>query len=110
LTGSPTYDEPCIGASYSIIGDVVYLTGSLQFSAGFAGQIGTLPPGARPTHVLYLIVGGDGAGGTTWVTLRVDPGGRVSVYNGGATTVYTGTSSFSGFNVYLQGTAFHTGS
>jgi hypothetical protein len=110
LTGSPVYDEPCIGASYTIISGVVYLSGSLQFSAGFVGQIGTLPAGARPTHVLYLIVGGDGAGGTTWVTLRVDPGGGVSVYNGGATTVYTGTSSFSGFNVYLQGIAFHTGS
>jgi hypothetical protein len=104
LTSSPVYNDPCLGAAYSIIGNSVYLSGQLQLSAGFAGQIGTLPPAARPAHVLYLIAGGDGAGGTTFVTLRVDPGGAVSVYNGGQ------ASYFPGFNVWLLGTAFHAGS
>jgi hypothetical protein len=83
---------PCTGVAYAIISGVVYLSGWLQLNPGFTGQIGVLPAGARPAHVLYLIVGGDGTGGTQWVTMRIDPAGAVSIFNGGGNS--------SGFNVF----------
>jgi hypothetical protein len=93
---------PCMGLAYAIISGVVYLTGWLQLSPGFFGQIGVLPAGARPAHVLYLIVGGNGTGGTQWVTMRIDPSGAVGIYNGGGDS--------SGFYVNPTGTAYHTNS
>jgi hypothetical protein len=100
----------CFGLEYSIISGVVYLTGWMQFNQGFTGQIAVLPAGARPAHVLYLIVGGDGTGGTQWVTMQINPNGVVSVYNGGAVDLYNPGNSTPGFNVYPAGTSYHVNS
>jgi hypothetical protein len=100
----------CLGLEYSIISGVVYLTGWMQFNQGFTGQIAVLPTGARPAHVLYLIVGGDGTGGTQWVTMQINPNGVVSVSNGGAVDLYNPNNNSPGFNVYPAGTSYHINS
>lgn len=99
LNGGTEYG-PCVTPSDSIIGGVVYLTGYYQFNAGFSGQFAVLPPGARPTHYLYLTVFGDGADGNQWVTLRIDPDGAMSVFNGDP----------QGFSVFLTGISYHANS
>jgi hypothetical protein len=76
--------------SYYISGNVVYLTGELSLPDGFNGKIFVLPPGARPSHVLWVTYSGDG-------TLRINPDGSVYVY---------GTEDY----MHLSGMSFHLGS
>jgi len=89
------------GAAYDISGNVVYLTGFMSTAYGFSGEIAVLPPAARPTHYLYMIVYND-APGPAYDTLRIDPDGSMWLLgpSGGET----------GGLVTLSGLSFHLGS
>jgi hypothetical protein len=86
-TGSEYCSTP---PSYYISGSVVYLTGDLSLPDGFNGEIFVLPPGARPSHVLWMTYNGDG-------TLKINPDGSVYVY---------GSEDY----MYLSAMSFHLGS
>jgi hypothetical protein len=84
--------------------NVVYLTGYIQFPAGFDGEITVLPAADRPTHVLYMIANTGGTFTTVadqYLTVQIDPDGSVRVYS-----PPNGTASF----VALSGLSFHLGS
>jgi len=100
LLSSAVRDLSCQPPSWYISGGVVYLTGPVLIAAGFNGQFATLPPGARPAHTLYLIANGDGPGMTVYVTLRIDPSGAVSVFNG--------ADYSEGYAISLSGLSWHT--
>jgi hypothetical protein len=69
-----------VGApSYSTVGGVVYLSGGLHNRTAGNSFFAVLPKGARPAHVLYITVP---SGGFVPVTLRVEPDGRMFLYNG----------------------------
>jgi hypothetical protein len=62
----------CDGLAFVPIGDVIYLGGQLTVPAGFAGDIGILPPAARPSHYLYMIASND-------VPVSISPDGQVAI-------------------------------
>ena len=90
----------CNGPSYYTSGNVVYLNGFMQFPAGFNGEFAVLPPAARPTHFLYMIVSNYGAGTSaadTYDMLRIDPDGSMWVFsppNGSTELVSLSAMSF----------------
>jgi hypothetical protein len=109
LAGSQA--DACDPLSYAVVNGVVYLSGTMQFPSsraipgGFSGEFAVLPAGARPAHVLYLDVAGQGANNNKWVTLRIDPSGAVSVFNGGQG--FAGSSTLK-FEVWLDGLSYHS--
>jgi hypothetical protein len=101
----------CDPLSYAIVNGVVYLSGTMQFPSqyatpgGFSGEFAVLPAGARPTHVLYLDVAGQGANHNSWVMLRIDPSGAMSVFHGGFGPAGSSTLKF---EVWLDGLSYHS--
>jgi hypothetical protein len=89
----------CKPASSYIAGGVVYLTGYLNFPAGFNGEFAVLPAGARPAHTLYMVIDGDGPNNAVFVTLRIDTDGAMWIF-GSRTTA----DNF----VSLSGLSYHT--
>ena len=71
----------CSAPSYYMSGNVVYLNGFMQFPGGFQGEFAVLPPAARPSHFLYMIVSNDGAGSASptdlYAVLTIDPDGSM---------------------------------
>jgi hypothetical protein len=68
--------------SYYISGGVVYLTGTLaQPIPNGNGYFAQLPPGARPTHNLYLTLS---AGGQPHASLMIGQDGWMYLWGGGA--------------------------
>ena len=80
------------GPSYFISNGVVYLDGGV-INTG-SGAVAALPPGARPTHTLYLTVG---TGNGKWypAVLQINPDGSMYTY-GGPASVYN-DSNFTSF-------------
>ena len=89
----------CNNASYYIDAGVIYLTGFIEFSGSFSGELGVLPPGARPAHTLYLVVYG-GAANAEYVTLEIEPNGEMYVSGAGGSVPC----------IQLDGLSYHTGS
>ncbi len=69
-----------VGApSYSLTGGVVYLSGGLHRRNAGGAFFAVLPKGARPAQVEYITVP---SGGWVPVALRVEPDGRMYLYDG----------------------------
>ena len=63
-------------AGYTLINGVAYPSGTMINSVGSAnGTFATLPPGARPTHALYLILN---EGPAPRACLEIDPDGNMT--------------------------------
>ena len=80
------------GPSYYLSNGVVYLDGGV-INTG-SGTVAMLPPGARPTHTLYLTVG---TGNDNWypAVLQINPDGSMYTY-GAPPSVYN-DSNFTSF-------------
>jgi hypothetical protein len=84
LNGSGPLSWCNTAPSYFISGNVVYLTGTMAVPAGSNGEIAVLPPAARPTHELYMIVNnyyGSSESPASYLTLRIDPSGAMWIFN-----------------------------
>jgi hypothetical protein len=70
--------------SYGIRDGVVYLTGKIRKPAAGSSTFARLPAGYRPAHALWIqvLTGADDVPGT----LRIEPDGVMSAYNGDALT------------------------
>jgi hypothetical protein len=82
LLNGQDYGNGCNGPSYYTSGNVVYLDGNITVPTGFTGEIAVLPPAVRPAHWLYMIASNGNSGSATadkYVTVRIDPGGGITV-------------------------------
>jgi hypothetical protein len=68
-------------AGYTLINGVVYLSGTMINSVGSPnGTFATLPPGVRPTHILYLVLN---EGPAPRASLEIAPDGNMTVFGSG---------------------------
>jgi hypothetical protein len=94
------FNNVCLDPTFALSGNVVYLNGTADIPANSRTVIGTLPPGARPAHALYMITS---AGNLPYVTVRVDPSGGVAMV---IPSNPAGGPEF----ISLSGLSFHVGS
>ncbi|HET7013394.1 MAG TPA: hypothetical protein VFI65_05770, partial [Streptosporangiaceae bacterium] len=75
---TPTGSNPgtCDPPSYVVIKGVVYITGTWELPG--AGPLALLPPGARPSHRLFLVVGGDAVPNTEYSVVQINPDGSIT--------------------------------
>jgi hypothetical protein len=79
--------------SYFVANRVVYLTGTVHFLSAFTGELAVLPAADAPAHTLYMLAS---TGGSTFVTLRIDPSGAMWLFSPPSNSV-----------VWLAGLSFH---
>jgi hypothetical protein len=78
-TKSLNYGTP----SYAVRNGVVYLRGGIKQPVAGSSIFGRLPAGARPSHTLWLqVLSGATPATIEPGTLRIDPDGVMSAYNG----------------------------
>lgn len=85
------------GLSYYVNNGVVYLDGAVLNSGH--GKVAVLPPGARPTHTLYVTVNISGWYVGAGATVRIEPDGSIYTYGGPQGTYTSGDyTPFSGIS------------
>jgi hypothetical protein len=85
-----------VNPAYAVIGGVVYLTGIISSSGSSNGEFTVLPPGARPTHTLYLTLN---EGPAPHASLEIRPDGAMTVFG---SSFASGVDSLAGLSYELS--------